>query len=160
MVGTESISAGERGPALELSGPTLDGGRVDLVDLRGRVVVLNSWASWCEPCRDEVPAFVSLASSSADVAVVGLNVTDDAPAARAFAAEFGIPYPSIADPDGALLRTIPGVPPSSLPSTVILDRQGRVAARIIGAATYDGVSSLVAEIGSESAPTATTGQEP
>ena len=103
---------------------------------------------------------MSLASSSADAAVVGLNVTDDAAAARAFAAEFGIPYPSIADPDGTLLRTIPGVPPSSLPSTVILDRQGRVAARISGAATYDGVSSLVAEIGSESARTATTGQEP
>jgi thiol-disulfide isomerase/thioredoxin len=149
--GTKTVAAPDRGEPLTLAGSTLDGGTLDLADLRGRVVVLNNWASWCAPCRDETPELVRLveASDPDAVAVVGMDVTDDEAAARAFVEEFRVPYPSIVDPEGDLLATIPGVPPSSLPSTLVLDQQGRVAARIIGgtdAAQLSGiVSGLVAE---------------
>lgn len=148
VVGAESVAGEERADPLALAGTTLDGEPLDLADLRGRVVVLNSWASWCGPCRDETPALVSLAEESDpdDLALVGLNVTDDAAAARAFVDEFGMPYPSIEDPEGALLATVPGVPPSSLPSTVILDRDGRIAARIIGGTDALELATLIAQV--------------
>lgn len=135
LIGTEALSAEDRGDALSIVGATLDGTPFDLADLRGKVVVLNSWASWCPPCEAEMPAFVNLANSAdpEDVVVIGLNVSDELDAATAFMAEKGIEFPVIADPDGALLASIPGVPPKSLPSTVILDRDGRIATRIIGA---------------------------
>ncbi len=130
-------------PAID--GSTLDGSALDLATLRGRVVVLNAWASWCTPCRTEIPAFVSLAEASdaADVAVVGLDVQDEQAAARDFVRDFAMPYPSIVDGDGSLLTTIPGVPPSALPSTVVLDRGGRIAARIIGEADPDRLNEIV-----------------
>lgn len=134
VIGSEAVTADAREAAPDIAGTTLDGDTLDVADLRGRVVVLNSWASWCAPCRQEAPAFVALSNGSnpQDVTVVGLNVTDEATAAQGFIDEYGVPYPSIVDSDGAILRTIPGVPPSSLPSTVILDREGRIAARIVG----------------------------
>lgn len=146
--GTESVPSADRAEPLSLSGPTLDGGTADVADLRGRIVVINNWASWCAPCRDETPALVALADSSdpADVAVLGINVTDDRDAAVAFADEFDMSYPSIEDPEGRLLAQIPGVPPSSLPSTVILDREGRVAARVIGETNAIELGTLIARI--------------
>ena len=148
IVGTETVTADAREPAPAIAGTTLDGEQLDVADLRGRVVVLNSWASWCAPCRDEVPDFVSLAEGANpdDVAVVGLNVTDDPFAAQSFVDEFGVPYPSIVDEDGAILRTIPGVPPSSLPSTVILDREGRIAARIVGGTDAMELGTLIGAV--------------
>ena len=148
VVGAQAVASDERAAPLDLAGTTLDGDPLDLADLRGRVVVLNAWASWCGPCRDETPALVGLAEGSdpADLAVVGLNVTDDGAAARAFADEFGMPYPSIEDPEGDLLATVPGVPPSSLPSTVILDRDGRIAARIIGGTDALELATLIAQV--------------
>ena len=148
VVGTETLTADAREPAPSIAGTTLDGEQLDVADLRGRVVVLNSWASWCAPCREEVPAFVALSEGSNpdDVAVVGLNVTDDPAAAQDFVDEYGVPYPSIVDADGAILRTIPGVPPSSLPSTVILDREGRIAARIVGATDAMELGTLIAAV--------------
>lgn len=158
-VGTESIAPADRGAPLVLAGPTLDGSTLDVASLRGRVVVVNDWASWCVPCREETPALVALARESdpADVAVVGLNVTDDPAAAQAFVDEYAVPYPSIEDPDGTLLTTIPGVPPSALPSTVVLDRSGRVAARIIGAVDPAELRALVAGLAAEPAPSGAAG---
>lgn len=148
MPGSASIAPDDRGDPLALSGTTLDGEPLDLADLRGRVVVLNAWASWCGPCRDETPAFVDLArgANEDDVVVVGLNVTDEPTAAQAFVDEFAMPYPSIVDADGSLAASLPGVPPRSLPVTVILDRDGRVAARIIGATDPLELVSLTAEV--------------
>ncbi len=153
MIGSETVASGERGEPLAIAGPTMDGEPLDLADLRGKVVVLNSWASWCPPCRAEIPAFINLSETSdpADVVVVGLNVTDDAAAAQDFVDEFDIPYPNISDPDGALLATVPGVPPASLPSTVILDREGRPAATIIGGTNAVTLSTLVASVLNDSA---------
>ncbi|MHB1163869.1 MAG: TlpA family protein disulfide reductase [Candidatus Nanopelagicales bacterium] len=153
QVGTTVIPADERQALPAVFGPTLAGGSLDLADLRGRVVVLNSWASWCEPCRAEMPALVDLARSvdPADAAVVGLNVRDDPAEATAFAGSLGVTYPSIVDPEGTILPTIPGVPPASLPSTVIVDRDGRVAVRVIGAVDPRELPGLVAAVVAEPA---------
>lgn len=151
VVGTSSIAANERATLPSISGSTLSASPLDIADLHGKVVVLNAWASWCEPCRTEIPAFVDLArqTNPKDVAIVGLDVSDDPDAARAFEKDFSMPYPSIADPDGSLLRTIPGVPPSAIPSTVILDKSGRIAVRIIGPTDPSRLASIVAEVVSE-----------
>lgn len=148
LVGVDTISSQDRAEVPVIAGTTLDGEPFDVADLRGRIVVVNSWASWCGPCREETPAFVELSKgvNPDDVAVVGLNVTDDDEAARAFAEEFAMPYPSIVDAEGGILAMIPGVPPSSLPSTVILDRDGRIAARVIGATDAMELASLIAAI--------------
>ena len=148
LVGVDTVSSQDRSETPTIAGATLDGDSLDVADLRGRIVVVNSWASWCAPCREETPAFVELSKGvdPDDVAVVGLNVTDDDTAARAFVEEFGMPYPSIVDSEGDILATIPGVPPSSLPSTVILDRDGRIAARVIGATDALELATLIAAI--------------
>lgn len=150
-VGTSTIAVADRESLPSISGTTLDGSALDVADLRGKVVVLNSWATWCDPCRSEVPTLVTLAGSTKpeDVAVVGLDVSDDDAAARAFAAEFEMPYPSIIDSEGVLLPTIPGVPPAALPSTVILDREGRIAVRIIGEVDPKTLPGLVASVVAE-----------
>ena len=150
-IGTTIIEISDRQTLPEVSGTTLDGAALSLSDLRGRVVVLNSWASWCEPCRTEVPAFVRLAEAvdPANVVVVGLDVSDAPDAAQAFVDDLDMPYPSIVDGAGSILRTIPGVPPAALPSTVIIDREGRIAVRIIGEVQSTTLPGLVAQVAAE-----------
>jgi thiol-disulfide isomerase/thioredoxin len=154
LVGTSTFAPDEREPMPPISGTTLDGRPLDLADSLGRVVVLNAWASWCGPCQDEIPALVALAASldPAQAEVVGLNVSDDVAAATAFASTYGVPYPSIEDAKGTILPTIPGVPPAALPSTVVIDRQGRIAARVIGAADEVELRRIVTSVTSEAAP--------
>lgn len=148
LIGTEAVAEEAREDVLSFSGTTMDGSAVDLADLRGRVVVINAWASWCAPCRIEMPAFVDLAARSDpdDIAVVGLNVGDDPAAAQAFADEMDITFPSVVDREGEILAGIPGVPPKSLPSTVILDREGRIATRIIGPTDSIGLANALGQV--------------
>ena len=149
-VGTTRIAPADREPAPAIAGPTLDGSTLDLAEYAGRVVVLNNWASWCAPCREEIPILVDAARQRGDgVAFVGLNVSDEQAAASAFVDETGMDYPSIVDPAGALLGTIPGVPAKSLPSTVFIDTQGRVAARVIGEVTAPELASILDELEAE-----------
>lgn len=133
MGGTTYLEPAERGEPLALSGSDLEGTPLDLASYRGSVVLLNSWATWCVSCQEEEPVLRAAHDSTkaAGVTFLGLDVQDDPARAR----ELDLPWPSIVDRDGALLRTIPGVPPAALPSTVILDAQGRIAARIIGPVT-------------------------
>lgn len=150
LVGATAIAAAEREAMPAISGPTLSGSSLDLASLRGRVVVLNSWASWCGPCGDEAPqiaAFRAAADPDA-VEVVGLDVNDRPGDARDFVDRYAIDYPSIVDSDGSLLATIPGVPPAALPSTVVIDAQGRIAGRVIGPATAAQLTDLVARAAS------------
>ena len=146
LVGASSIPAADRQTMPPISGPTLTGEALDLTSLRGKVVVLNSWASWCGPCADEAPQIAKFRASAdpATVAVVGLDVSDKSGDAKDFVAKYGITYPSIVDPEGALLATVPGVPPAALPSTVIIDADGRIAGRVIGATTAQQLRDLVA----------------
>jgi peroxiredoxin len=130
----------------ELSGRTLDGNWLDVAAWRGQVVVVNTWGSWCAPCRKEVPELTKVWSETkaAGVRFVGIDTRDNDAAARAFVREFRIGYPSLVDDDGRLMlafgRTIPV---SAVPTTVVVDRQGRVAARIIGSVTYATLRGLI-----------------
>lgn len=133
-VGVTNYAVGERPELPEVAGTTLAGGQLAVADFAGSVVVLNSWASWCAPCVEEMPELIAASASTAgpDVVFVGLNVKDDPDKAREFAKQQQIPYESIMDPAGATLATLPDVPPGSLPSTLVIDRTGLIAARIIG----------------------------
>ena len=151
VTGMTIIPIAEREPMPAIAGPTIDGGRASLDEARGKIVVVNAWASWCPPCQEEVPLLVASAAASdrSKVAFYGLDVNDDAAAAAEFAGTAGIPYPSIVDADGSMIAAIPGLGRTGLPSTVILDRQGRVAARIIGPVHEGDVESVVATLEAE-----------
>ena len=131
-IGLTVIPAAERGAPLELAGVDLDGEPLALSDSRGDITVVNSWATWCAPCRTEMPEFADVASKleGQGVTFVGINVQDDLDNAREYTVD--TPYRSIVDDDGSLVAQIPDVPPRSLPVTVILDGEGRVAVRIVG----------------------------
>ncbi|MFM8774429.1 MAG: TlpA family protein disulfide reductase [Actinomycetota bacterium] len=147
-VGTEVIPADQREP-LTIGGLDTDGSPLSSADHLGDVVVVNAWASWCAPCREELPLLTQAHESFLDEGVIflGLNVLDDPIGAAGLLASS--PSPSIFDRDGALLATVPGVPPRSIPSTVVIDRQGRLAARIIGPVQPGQLEPLLAEIAAE-----------
>ncbi|GHF56334.1 hypothetical protein GCM10010218_42080 [Streptomyces mashuensis] len=126
-----------RQAAPELSGRTIDGKDLDVAkEYRGKIVVLNVWGSWCPPCRAEAKNFVAVANAYKDKGVqfVGIDTRDPDPApAVAFHKEFGVPYPSLYDSSGKLLLRFPkgSLNPQSIPSTIFIDRDGKIAARAL-----------------------------
>lgn len=123
----------ERDEPLDLTGIDFDDEPVDVAAHRGEIVLLNTWYAACPPCRAEAADLVELDADYDDVHLLGINGTDDAGTAEAFERRFEITYPSIDDADGAALAALQGVVPiSATPTTILLDRAGRVAVRIIG----------------------------
>lgn len=115
----------------------------------GKVLVINVWGSWCAPCRAEAPDLVAAAAKTKDRAqFIGLNTRDlDPIPAEAFVRSFGITYPSIYDPAGRLLLQFSEqLPPSGIPSTLVIDRDGRVAARIIGKTTETTLVGVIDDV--------------
>jgi thiol-disulfide isomerase/thioredoxin len=151
----QQVPVAQRGEPVALAGPLLSGeGTLELTSLRGQVVVLNVWGSWCGPCRKEAPELVEAhrrltgadAPEGPKVSFVGINVRDADPQALAFDKQYGITYPSIVD-DGKLLLALRGaVPPNAIPTTLVLDPQGRIAARFSGAVTSRTLSGLVQDV--------------
>jgi thiol-disulfide isomerase/thioredoxin len=127
--------ARHRMPAL--SGDELDGTRVTLSDLRGQVLVLNVWASWCAPCIAEAPnlAAVWKATSPQGVRFLGIDIKDERSSALSFQRNRQVPYPSVYDQPGAWLLALRGLAPQSPPTTLLIDRAGRIAARFPGGVT-------------------------
>jgi thiol-disulfide isomerase/thioredoxin len=140
----------------ELRGTTIDGHQVDLQSYRGDVVVLNVWGSWCGPCQKEAPALqaASQALAPKGVKFLGINIREDGNKARAAAFErtYGITYPSLFDSTQYLLALRGVVAANAVPSTVVVDAQGRIAARISGATTKDTLVDLVDEVLSGKVP--------
>ena len=142
----ETWPAADRGEPVELAGTTYEEEPVDLADWRGDVVVLNFWYAACPPCRAEAPDLAAIAEDYADqgVHLLGVNHTDDAGTAQAFERSFGVPYPSLDDADAEGVAAMQGaVPLRAMPSTVVLDQQGRVAGRIIGQADPSTLRALI-----------------
>lgn len=131
-----TLYRGNAGIALPtISGKTVDGQALDLADLRGHVLVLNVWGSWCAPCRAEAPdlAKISAETATRGVRFVGIDVRDNPAAARAFASNYGITYPSFDDQNGLVLAQFTGIiPVSAVPSTLVVDRDGVIRARVVG----------------------------
>lgn len=141
------LASDERKPAPELAGTTLDGDPLSTADFAGQMVVLNVWGSWCAPCRAEAPALMAAAEELPDVQFIGINTRDLDPApAQAFVRAFGVDYPNIYDPDGALLLGFGQVPPKAIPSTLVIDESGRVAARMLGEITTATLVGVVEDV--------------
>lgn len=154
------IAPEDRGePVTGLAGPTVDGDTLDVADLAGDPVVLNVWGSWCAPCHAEALDLVAAEAAlgpSTGARFVGINIRDrSVEAAAGFEEEYGIGWPSLHDPDSQLLLRLAGdVPPNVVPATLVLDHEGRVAARLLGrvdTATLVGVVEDVAAA-TEAAP--------
>jgi peroxiredoxin len=125
-----SYPADQRKNLDELSGPDLSGKKtVSLSDYTGKIVVINFWGSWCPPCRDEAGQLqaASVALAPMGVQFLGIDVKDEPGAGAAFNASKQITYPSIFDPGQRTLLSIRGFPTGSIPSTIVLDKQHRVA---------------------------------
>ena len=122
----EALAAGKRPAAPGFTLPRLDrAGSLSLASLRGRPVVLNFWASWCEPCKQEAPLLEAAARRWKDVVVVGVDAQDLSGDARRFLRRHGVTYPTVHDGAGAVARRY-GV--SGFPETWFLDRAGRLVA--------------------------------
>ena len=141
--------AGARPAAPDISGTTLTGQHLSLSAYRGSVVVLNFWGSWCSPCRAEAPDLTQLAEtdSARGVRFLGIDIRDDPVAADAFIKSFRVPYPSLNDPADELALAFRGtVPPAAIPSTLVIDRSGHIAARILGSVSYDSLRALITQV--------------
>ncbi|MFE6979028.1 TlpA family protein disulfide reductase [Streptomyces sp. NPDC057682] len=153
--GISTVAKDDRVMAGKLAGKTLDGTQFDVASLKGKVVVLNVWGSWCPPCRAEAPHFVKVSKDlkARGVEFVGINTRDfNKQPAEAFEENFGVPYPSLYDPRGTLI--LKGFPkgtlaPNGIPSTVVLDREGRIAARTLQALDEERLRSMIEPVTAE-----------
>lgn len=138
----------------EISGPAL--GTEQLLTSRGypgKVLVINVWGSWCAPCRSEAPELEAASKQTKDTAqFLGITSKDYDPAqAIAFTRAFSISYPSIFDPTGKVLLNFAEVlPPSAIPSTMIIDSEGRLAARVLGPITETTLVDMIDDVASGS----------
>jgi thiol-disulfide isomerase/thioredoxin len=152
----ETTSAGviecapdKRPAAPDVSGELLEGGSYNLTQDRGKVVVINFWGSWCAPCRAEIDDLEATyeATKGQGVAFLGINIRDDRDKAKAFQ-QGRVGYPSVVDP-GSKLALGFDVPPNTIPATIILDREGRIAVVIREAVQRDQFEPIVARVAAE-----------
>jgi thiol-disulfide isomerase/thioredoxin len=128
-----------------VSGTTLTGTHLDLTSLRGKIVVVNFWGSWCAPCRDEEQGFSQVARDTASmgVAFVGIDIRESRAAGLAFDEQHHVPYPSIYDTNEALALQFPHAIPASTPTTIVISRTGELLAKVTGPLEYTDIKSVV-----------------
>ena len=150
----ERLASDQRPAPLTLNGTTLQGAPWKVANAAGKVLVLNVWGSWCGPCVAEMPhlqqVWSQVSSAGKPVQFMGINYRDGAETAEAFMRANKITYPSLEDDGGRTLLALRGKA-SATPTTLVLDRQGRIAARVSGPVTAATLSGLVNDILGESA---------
>ena len=142
-------AVGHRPLAPDFTGTTLAGSRLRFSSYRGRVVVLNFWGSWCGPCRQEAPTLAAAAQhyQPAGVAFLGVDERDTQASATAFERSFGITYPSLADPSSLVALDFTSVVPlAGTPTTLVIDRTGRIAGAVFQEATYSELTTILADV--------------
>jgi thiol-disulfide isomerase/thioredoxin len=137
------IKTNDRIPAPAISGKTLLG--TNYTYSVGKVAVVNVWASWCSPCRAEEPALSELALMYPDIAFIGILTRDNPVNAEAFVRKRNVPYPTLID-DAVLFGFRESLPANAIPTTVLIDKQGNVAARISGAVTVSSLRDLIEKV--------------
>jgi thiol-disulfide isomerase/thioredoxin len=150
--GVREWAPGDRPAAPQLSGTTLAGAAYDTAADRGKVLVVNFWASWCPPCRDEAPALrqIYADTKAKGVRFLGVDVRDERTQARTFTRAHGIGYPSLFDPSSeTVLAFRHPVLPTSPPTTLVIDRAGKVAAMFVGEARYTVLAPVVRRVAAE-----------
>jgi thiol-disulfide isomerase/thioredoxin len=140
------IKKSDRIPAPALAGMTLSGKNYTFNV--GQVAVVNVWASWCAPCRAEAPTLAALSEKYTDVAFIGILTRDNPVNAEAFERRFALPYPTLID-DSVLIGFRKSLPANAIPSTVLIDKRGDVAARISGEVTVTSLSELIEKVSAE-----------
>lgn len=146
------IDPADRETAPTIKGDKLGGGALDTADLAGKTLVLNVWGSWCGECNAEAADLADASrqltkSSNGAVAFVGLDTRDQEASALAFQRTYDIPYPSLVDQDGSLLLAFYKiVSPHAIPSTLVIDSDGRLAAVINGPTTATTLVDLVEDV--------------
>ncbi len=142
------IPAAERATAPDFRGTLLDGASWNSGELAGSVAVLNFWGSWCPPCRVEAPEFQQVWTDveGSGVQFLGLNVKDSAQLAQAFVDAKGITYPSLYDPAGEVALAFRDYPATAIPSTIVLDRDYRVAAVYTAAVSQADLRSVLTRV--------------
>ena len=142
-----SVAAADRKLPGTVAGTTLDGDKVSLADYRGKVVVVNVWGSWCGECAGEAPMLTQAARDLKAKGVEFLGIDSRDPSfqnAQAFVRRFETPYPSIYDQGGRTLLAFRGtLTPNSVPSTIVIDKRGRVAGSVNGSITRTTLDDLV-----------------
>lgn len=135
-----TINEDARQVAPLITGPLLGGG--EFLAKSGKVQVMNVWASWCSPCRAEAPALQDLSEAHPEVQFVGVLTRDNLVSAKAFVKRFEITYPTITD-DAILAKFTGQLSVNAIPTTLLIDKKGRVAARISGEITYSKMDELL-----------------
>lgn len=140
-----------RGTVRGISGDSLlhDGATVGLDDHAGNVVIVNIWGSWCGPCREEMPG-LQFVQEQTGAAVLGIDVRDERQAASDFVRDRGVTFDSIFDPPGRALARLSGYPRNTVPSTLVLDKQHRVAAVFLTVVRVPELMPLVQRLQAES----------
>jgi thiol-disulfide isomerase/thioredoxin len=140
------IKSEERKAAPALSGLTLTG--KTFIFNPGKVAVVNVWASWCSPCRAEIPTLIELSRQYPEVQFMGILTRDNPVNAEALARRLDMPYPTFID-DSLLIGFKSTLPANAIPSTVLIDKNGNVAARISGEVTLASLSKLIRKLEAE-----------
>ena len=141
----------DRKPAGTFTGDLIDGGTIGTTSLRGKVTVLNFWASWCEPCRVESPQLDLLYRKlkSTGIEFVGVDTKDAKSNARSFVENFHLSYPIVYDENGEIAVRLGNLPARGLPFTVLLDKSGDVAAVYLGLITPKDLQGPLDELQAE-----------
>lgn len=143
------VAPADRKPAPELLGPDLEGKQISSADFAGKTLVVNLWGSWCPPCRKEAPALdaVARAMKPKGVEFLGIATREDAETTLAFTRKHNISYPSISDPtEQNVLGFARSLPTGGIPTTWIIDANGKVAARIISETTEATLTGVIEDV--------------